>query len=222
MWPKNGGRFRLGYGKATKFNAVPDAILTMYSDEMPVTGSQVDLLLAELFRGPKKTRVSLVEWTSDLQGVTVSQLIRTALHKARRTKFIEDLRGRQTYYIGARQSLAQTKFYVKAPGVVRIEHTLRGFLRRRGIRTPSEVFKLRLVDVGELIRLREISEARLERAIKSWSRTGKAMARDYLAFRHPLQQFVQLLQANSVRPDAALVPTETHIRLESMARRLVY
>lgn len=223
VWPKNLNRFRLGYGKVTKFRAVPDAILTMFSDEMPVTAAQVDLLVAELFPGAKRTRVSVAEWTHDLEGVTVSQLIRTALHKARRTKLIEDLR-RQTYYIGGRKSFAETTFYDKVPGsVVRIEHALRRpFLRQHGIRTPSEVFKLRLVEPDELISLREISEARLERAIKSWSPTWKAMARDYLAFLHPLPQFVQFLRANGIPPDAVLVPSEVHLRLESMARRLVY
>jgi hypothetical protein len=92
---------------------------------MPVTAAQVDLLVAELFPGAKRTRVSVAEWTHDLEGVTVSQLIRTALHKARRTKLIEDLR-RQTYYIGGRKSFAETTFYDKVPGsVVRIEHALR-------------------------------------------------------------------------------------------------
>jgi hypothetical protein len=221
VWPKNGNRFRLGYGKAIKFRVVPDAVLTTFSDTMPLSGSQVDLLLAELFPGPKKTRVSAAELTSDLEGVTVSQLIRTALHKARRTKFIEDLRGRQTYYIGARH-LAQTKFYDKAPGVVRVEHTLRGFLRRHGIRTPSEVFKLRLVGVDELISLREISELQLERAIKSWTPTGKAMARDFVAFRRPLPQFVQLLRANGIPPESVLLPSEVHLRVQAMIRRLYW
>ncbi len=224
VWPKNNNRFRLAYGKATKFAAVPDAILTMYADTMPLTAAQVALLVAELFRGPKRTRVSLVEWTSDLQGVTVSQLIRTALHKARRTKFIEDLRGRKTYYIGARTSDAQVKFYDKVPGsVVRIEHTLRrGFLRRHGIRMPSEVFKLKLLEVDELISLREISASRLERAIKSWTPDAQALARDYLKFRHPLPQFVQFLRANGIRPEAVLVPSEIHDRVQEMIRRLYW
>jgi hypothetical protein len=223
VWGKNGNRFQLAYGKASKFAAVPDAILTMFSDETPLTGSQVDLLLAELFPGPKRTRVSLVEWTNDLDNITVAELIRTTLHKARRTRFIEDLRGRQTYYIGGRKSHVQTKYYDKAPGIVRVEHTLRrGFLRRYGIRTPSEVFKLRLVDVDEFVSLRAISELRLERAIESWSLSAKAMARDYLAFRHPLPQFVQFLRANNIRPEAVLVPSEVHDRLQAMTRRLCW
>jgi hypothetical protein len=223
VWEKNGNRLQLAYGKASKFTAVPDAILTMFSDEMPVTGSQVNLLLGELFPGPKRTRVSLAEWTNDLDYVTVSQLIRQALPKARRTKFIEDLRECKTFYIGARTSDAQVKFYDKVPGsVVRIEHTLRrGFFRRHGIRTPSEIFNLRLLDINELISLREISELELERAIKSWRPSAKAMARDFLAFR-PLPQFVQFLRTNGIPPEAVLVPSEVHLRLESMARRLVY
>jgi hypothetical protein len=224
VWEKNNNRFQLAYGRASRFAAVPDAILTMYSDEMPVTAAQADLLMAELFPGPKRTRVSEAEWTNDLEKVTVSQLIRQALPRARRTKFIEDLRECKTFYIGGRTSDAQVKFYDKVPGsVVRIEHTLRrGFFRRHGIRTPSEVFNLRLLDINELISLREISELRLERAIKSWSPSAKAMARDYLAFRRPLPQFVQFLRANGILPEAVLVPSEVHLRLESMARRLVY
>ena len=94
--------------EASKFSAVPDAVLTMFSDEMPVTGSQVDLLLAELFRGPKRTRVSVVECTSDLEGRHCEPAHpEQVLHRARRTKFIEDLEGRQTFYIGGRQSDAQ-------------------------------------------------------------------------------------------------------------------
>ena len=223
VWPKNGNRFRLGYGKASKFSAVPDAILTMFSDEMPVTAAQVDLLLAELFRGQKKKRMALVELTSDLEGVTVNQLMRQVLHKARRTKFIEDSQGCKTLYIGARKSDAQIKFYDKAPGVVRIEHTLRrGFLRRHGIRMPSEVFKLKLLEVDELISLREISASRLERAIKSWTPDAQALARDYLKFRHPLPQFVQFLRANGIRPEAVLVPSEIHDRVQEMIRRLYW
>ena len=46
------------------------------------------------------------------------------------------------------------------------------------------------------------------------------MAWDYVKFLHPLPQFVQLVRANHIRPEAVLLPSEVHIRLESMARAL--
>jgi hypothetical protein len=223
VWEVNDNRFRLGYGKVSRFSAVPDAILTMYSDAMPLTGAQVDLFLARAFRGRKRKQVSQVECTNDLEGVTVSQIMRQAIHKARKTKFIEDSRGRKTFYIGGRKSELQIKFYDKQPGVVRVEYTLRrGFLRRQGIRALSEVFKLRLLDVDEFISLREISELRLERAIKEWSPAAKAMARDFLKFRRPLPQFVQFLERNNIRPEAVLVPSKIHDRLQEMISRLCW
>jgi uncharacterized protein YheU (UPF0270 family) len=87
---------------------------------------------------------------------------------------------------------------------------------------PSEVFKLKLLEVDELISLREISASRLERAIKSWTPDAQALARDYLKFRHPLPQFVQFLRANGIRPEAVLVPSEIHDRVQEMIRRLYW
>jgi hypothetical protein len=224
FWKNTGNPVDLLYGRVNRFDAVPDMLLTLDSEQIPLSAAQTELIIRELCPSCKRRQISSVEVACDLRGVTVCDFVRHGLHRARRRKFLEDLQGRKTYYVAARTSDWQIKAYTKAPDLTRFELTLRrGYLRRQEIRTPIEIFNLQsLLDPGKFISLCEISEPRLERAIRSWSPGAKAMARDYLAYRHPLSQFVQFLRANNIPPAAVLRPSEVHARVQEMIRRLYW
>lgn len=164
--------------------------------------------LPERRSGCERLEVSIAELTTDLSGVSVGDLRRRAVHGARLTTFLRNPEtGATTHYVGSKNSSWQGKFYDKADGVVRVEFTLRrAFLRRKQIRRPAELLKLRLLDLSELVCFRAISRRRLELAMGSWSSEEKVRVQDLAAFRNTPALFIRFLRMNSI-------PVESVMRL---------
>jgi hypothetical protein len=109
-----------------------------------------------------KEKVSLVELTFDLTGVTVEWLRRCIVTRAHKFAQRTDQFGRRTLYIGGKTSPWQLRIYDKADGVVRLELILRRpFLRKCGIDALRHLRKLRRMKLGSLLCLCRVSQAGL-------------------------------------------------------------
>ncbi len=143
------------YGKKKKFKNVPALRITMHSERVPLTGTQVRLLVKALTVGPYQVRVSSVEFTFDVTGVTIDYIRRHLVHAARTTIKVLSDGERKTVYVGSPRSAWQVRIYQKTHSVVRIEFVLRRpFLSRNGINGPEELLLLRKLNIWKLISIR--------------------------------------------------------------------
>src|ERR1035441_1446224 len=198
-WKRTGNPARILYGRRDKFPNVPPVRIILDSEVCPLSGAQVSLLCDDILPGCERLEVSTVELTTDLTSISVGELRRQAVFRARRSMFLGAPETGATLYIGSPLSRMQCVIYDKRDDVVRIECRLgRETLKRKKIRKPAELLKLRSsFELRELVCFRDVSESGLEQATKSWSTEGKAMARDF-AFRRLRSQLVLFLRANAI------------------------
>lgn len=221
-WKRTGNPARILYGRRDKFPNVPPVRIVLDSTVCPLSGAQVSLLCDDILPGCERVVVSTAELAADLTSTSVGELRRQAVYRARHTKFLGTPETGSTFYIGARASSSQGKVYSKLNGVTRVEFTLRGaYLKRKKMRKPAELVKLKSLDLSEQVSFMEVSELRLERATKSWSAEGKAMARDF-AFRRLRSRFLRFLRTNKIPPESVLMRSETHNRVQSMIEQLYW
>jgi hypothetical protein len=161
IWKLTGNPVCIQYALVSKFPRVPPVKIVLDSEATPLTGAQVELLCDDILPGCERLEVSSAELTADLTAISVGDLRRQAIHRARCTKLLGMPETGTTYYIGSRKSAWQSKFYDKADGLVRVEFTLRrAFLKPKKIRSPAELLKLRSQDLNELVSFRKISTRR--------------------------------------------------------------
>jgi hypothetical protein len=170
--PITGNPVEILYGKASRFPNVPPCRVIMRSEEVPLTGAQVNETMRLLF--PAATRIQPVqaELTFDFKKrVSVLYLYRHMIHGARRVVELSDIWGRKTVYLGSSKSPWQIRIYDKAraKGIVRLELILRrNLLFGYGIRQPDTVVMLRSMELKSMFSLRRFSRTRLEAATNGW------------------------------------------------------
>ena len=170
--PITGNPVEILYGKASRFPNVPPCRVIMRSEEVPLTGAQVNETMRLLF--PAATRIQPVqaELTFDFKKrVSVLYLYRHMIHGARRVVELSDIWGRKTVYLGSSKSPWQIRIYDKAraKGIVRLELILRrNLLFGYGIRQPDTVVMLRSMELKSMFSLRRFARARLAAAAKGW------------------------------------------------------
>ena len=142
-WALTGNPINAKYGKATRLPAVPPCQLIARSEQVPLTGSQIHLLIQDLLPKASRVEVSELEFTRDLQGLSVDYFRRRMVHRAHKRKTKVDAMGRKTFYIGSRISPWQIRIYDRAPDIVRFELVLRrGFLVGRGLCNPEQTSRV--------------------------------------------------------------------------------
>jgi hypothetical protein len=170
--PVTGNPVEVLYGKASRLPRVPPCQVIMRSEEVPLTGAQVNETMRLLFPGATRIQPVLAELTFDLKNrASVLYLYRHMIHGAR--SFVEwsYLDGSTTVYIGSPKSPWQIRIYdkAKAKGIVRLELILRQkLLFGYGIRQPDTVVTLRSMDLKSMFSLRRFARARLEAAADGW------------------------------------------------------
>lgn len=216
------------YGKVSRFPRVPPCQVTLRSEEVPMTGAQVNETMRSLFPTATRIRPVEVELTFDLQkkNVFVARLHQQMIHRARQTDEEADSFGRRTIYVGSPRSSWQVKVYdkIKAKRIVRLELTLRrALLRKIGIAQPDNMASLRAIELEDMFSLRRFSHPRIVAASNGWrDEYWREMACDWEFYGRPLQMLCRMLDAKGdVR--ARLFPRSRLQRtLETMQKNLIW
>lgn len=216
----SGNPYELKYGLSMAMRYLPTMMLTVRSEESPLTVIDVTTAMQELCENATRVQVSEAELTFDTTGVSVDDYRQLLLSPARTFTQIPSDRTPETIYVGVRQGPWQIRIYTKSPTVTRFEYVLRAeHLRKVEISTPLDLVKVRDLDLNTLSRVRELDEAVLK---KSVARLGDLTSRVIQSFRRnlPLQEF---LRAAELRfPESAFLKPAIAKRLEKMQRRLLY
>ncbi len=193
--PINDNPVKVLYGKNSRFPRVPPCSVMMWSEEKPLTGSQVNETMRLIFPAATRIQPTRVELTFDLRNVSVARLYQQMVHRARYSTEMTDSFGRRTVYVGSPASPWQPKIYDKTAGVVRLELTLRrDLLRKRGIVDPDKVVALRSLEMRRMFSLRRFSRARIAAATRSWGDPyWQDMACDWQYYRRPLNLLFRML-----------------------------
>jgi len=166
-----GNPVRILYGKVSRFPRVPPCRVTMWSEEVPLTGAQVNETMRLLLPAATRIQPTLVELTFDLTKVSVNYLHQHMIHGALQWYEWTDRFGRtRTVYIGAPTSSWQIRIYEKNERVVRLELILRrNLLPDNGIQQPDNIVKLRSLELQKLFSLRRFSRPRVAAATMGWN-----------------------------------------------------
>jgi hypothetical protein len=168
--PLTGNPVRILYGKVSRFERVPSCRVDMRSEDVPLTGSQVNETIRLLLPAATRIQPKLVELTFDLTKTSVGYLHRHMIHGARQWDEVADGWGRRTVYIGSPKSPWQVRIYDKTERVVRLELILRrGFLPGYGILQPDKILTLRSLKLQTMFSLRRFSRPRVAVATNSWN-----------------------------------------------------
>jgi hypothetical protein len=164
-----GNPVQIFYGKVSRFPRVPPCRVRMRSEEVPLTGAQVNETMRLTFPDATEIKPALVELTFDLTKVSVGYLHRHMIHRARQWNEMGDTAGR-TAYIGSPASAWEIRIYDKTERVVRLELILRkGILPDNGILQPDNVLTLRSLDLQPMFSLRRFSRPRVAAATSKWN-----------------------------------------------------
>jgi hypothetical protein len=98
--PLTGNPVQILYGKVSRFPRVPPCRVTMWSEEVPLTGAQVNEAMRLLLPAATRIQPTLVELTFDLAKTSVGYLHRYMIHGARQWNELVDRR-RRTVYVGS-------------------------------------------------------------------------------------------------------------------------
>ena len=223
-WALTGNPVKIRYGKATRLPAVPPYQLIARSEQVPLTGSQSHLLIQDLLPDASRVEVSELEFTRDLQGLSVPYFRRHMVPRAHSRKMKVDAAGRQTFYIGSRLSPLQVRIYDRAPDIVRFEVVLRrSFLVERGLCSPDQLVRLRSLDLQPMFSLRKVSEVRVFAATEQLTNDGvKQSLWDWNDAGRPLQKMYRLLRSNGIDPDSVLKRSNRQLQLEKMQGNLIW
>src|ERR1019366_1795437 len=81
--PLTGNPVQILYGKVSRFPRVPPCYVTMWSEEVPLTGAQVNETMRLLFPDATRIQPVMVELTFDLTKTSVGYLHRHMIHRSR-------------------------------------------------------------------------------------------------------------------------------------------
>ena len=223
-WALTGNPIKVKYGKATRLPAVPPCQLIVRSEQVPLTGSQSHLLIQDLLPDASRVEASELEFSRDLQDLSVDYFRRHIVHRARKRKTVVDAAGRQTFYIGSRQSPLQVRIYDRAPGIVRFEVELRrSFLVGRELCDVDELVRLRSLVLEPMFALKRVSEARVFSETEHLTDgTLKEKLRDWDEAGRPLQRMYRLLRSNGIDPDSVLRRSSRQALMERMQGNLIW
>jgi hypothetical protein len=222
-WKSTGNPITILYGKVNRFKAVPPVSMIVRSESMPVTGAQIDKLVASVFPTATDVHVSLVELTFDVSSFSYPEAYRSVVYRAIHTKEFGDERNGRTFDIGSPRSLWFVSVYEKkVQDVLRVEFKLRrGFLSGRGVTRPHDLVALRTLQLSKLISFRNFSEPRIIAGTKGWSETAVDWCLRSRARR--LSHVNRILCAtNRADVDRLLRKSASQRLLESMQRLLVW
>jgi hypothetical protein len=157
LWP-TGNFVEVLHGRIKRFRNVPTIQIKMRSEGIPLTAAQVKYLIRKIVVGNSRVRVSMLEFTFDVTGVSIEYVLRHLVHSARKPPLVLSDGERKTIYIGSPRSAWQVRIYEKTETVLRLEFILRrAFLSRHGIKRPEDVLLLRKLDVWKLMSIRRPS-----------------------------------------------------------------
>jgi hypothetical protein len=193
--PLTGNPVDVLYGKVSRFPRVPPCRVVLRSEEVPLTGAQVNETMRLLFPNATRIQPVLVELTFDLKRVSVPKLQQQIVHRARQWQELQDVGRRKTLYIGSPASSWQLRIYDKTKRVVRLELILQQkFLSDLGIRQPDAIVRLRSLQLRQYFSLRRFSPSRIAAATKGWrDEYWQDMAREWESDGRPLQMLCRML-----------------------------
>jgi hypothetical protein len=215
----------LRYGKAKKFQNVPDVQLIIQSQSMPVTAAQSTFLVKQLTQNLAQITVSSLEMTFDVRGTTVGYLRRHLIHRAKSPVRSLGKGKRKTLYVGSVRSAWQARIYQKRREVVRLEFILRrAFLSKNGINQLEDVLLLRKLKIWDLLSIRRFSASSAARVTRTWKKNpwGKQIVRTWGPYGRALGALPPILRNNGVHPNRVLRRTRLQRRLAAMQRRFVW
>jgi hypothetical protein len=222
--PLTGNPVQILYGKVSRFPRVPPCRMTIWSEEVPSTGAQVNETMRLIF--PEATRIqpTQVELTFDLKNASVARLHRQMIHRARHWNELQDASGRKTIYIGSPASPWQVKLYDKTSGVVRLELTLRrDLLRERRIEEPDKVVTLRSLSLESMFSLRRFSRPRVAAATNKWNdQYWQDVACNWERSGSPLQPLCRMLVGRGDKTGRLFPFARLQKTLETMQRNLIW
>lgn len=156
--------YDLVYGPMRLVGILPSGVLTLRSAGSPVTIGQIEEVVGGIYDTGWNASVSQVELTFDFTWLSTDWFWFRIFSSAR--KFVawpDENAAEKTLYIGGRTSPWQAKVYEKTEGVTRLEFTLRRpFLLQQGITEIRELEKLRTLDLGSRLWLRELNRSALK------------------------------------------------------------
>jgi hypothetical protein len=223
--PLTGNPVRILYGKVSRLPRVPPVSIGFRSEELPLTGSQVNETVRMLFPGAQKVQPVVAELTFDLTEVSVGELHRGLIHRARQWNELEDASGKKTVYVGSAKSAWQIRIYDKAPRIVRFELIVRReFLSQYRILQADSLLGLRIVDVLPLFSLRIVS--RDELSVEAARRyASDSFWIDFLCSeidRRPLQSLCRMLSVTVSDRNRLFPVSPLQAILSRMQRNLVW
>ena len=223
--PLTGNPVQILYGKVSRFPRVPPCYVTMWSEEVPLTGAQVNETMRLLFPNATGIKPVKAELTFDLTKVSVNYLHQHMIHGARQWYEWTDRVGRRrTVYIGSAASPWQVKIYDKTSGVVRLELTLRrDLLRERRIEEPDKVVTLRSLNQQPMFSLRRFSRPRVAAATNKWNdQYWQDVACNWERSGSSLQRLCQMLVARGDKTGRLFPFARLQRTLENMQRNLIW
>jgi hypothetical protein len=220
----NGNPVDVVYGRTRKFKNVPTLQITMRSERIPLTAAQVRLLVEKLTDGPATIRVSSVEFTFDVTGVTIDYVRQHIIHRAQNDARVLSDGRRMTIYVGSRRSAWEVSIYEKTSTVLRLEFILRRpFLSRWGINKPEDVLLLRKLNVWDLLSVRRFSASSAARVTRTWNNAiGTELVLTWGEYKRPLRSLPRILKNHGVHPHQVLRRTRLQRKLEAMQRRFLW
>jgi hypothetical protein len=221
--PNTGNPVQVLYGRVSRFPRVPPYRVVMRSEEVPLTGAQVNEVIRLLFPGATSVRPVLVELTFDLKSTSVNYLQRHVLHRARLYYEYSSLRGK-TAYFGSSSSPWQLRIYDKAPGIVRVELILKvKLLSRYGIQQPDGIGTLRSLKLNSMFAFKKFSRPRIIEATSSWSdEYWREAVREWYYYGQHLNGLSRILGKSRSETDRIFPLSGVQRRVVKMQRNLIW
>jgi hypothetical protein len=220
-----GNPVQIFYGKVSRFPRVPPCRVRMRSEEVPLTGAQVNETMRLTFPDATEIKPALVELTFDLTKVSVSYLHQHMIHGALQWYEWTDRFGRtRTVYIGAPTSPWQIRIYKKTERVVRLEMILRrNLLPDNGILQPDNVVTLRSLKLQPMFSLRKFSRPRVAAATMVWNDPyWQDVACNWERSGSPLQRLCRMLVGRGDKTGRLFPLARLQNTLETMQRNLIW
>jgi hypothetical protein len=223
-WPVTGNPITITYGKAKHFKTLPRLLIKLRSENVPLTGAQVQLLINRLTNSSPDVTVSSLELTFDVTGVELQWVRNNLLHRAKRIRILKDTTGRQTIYVGSAKSSWQARIYQKTETILRLEFILRRpFLKDHNINRPEDIVLLRKLNIWRLLSLRRFSRSHAIQVTKHWANpVAKNILIDWARWNRSREGLVRMLRINRVDFKRILRKTRLQRTLEHMQHQLIW
>jgi hypothetical protein len=222
--PLTGNPVRLLYARVSRLPRVPPVCLFMRSEEVPLTGAQVNETVRLLFPSTARVQPVVAEMTFDVTGVPVWQIHQRLVYRARQYTELMDVRGKKTVYIGSAKSAWQLRIYDRAPDVVRLELILRRqLLSGLGIRQPDTLLALRLLAIERMFSIRNLFRTRVAAITNNWDDPyWTNLVSDWQDDGRPLQGLCRMLAVTTDGMDRVFPRSRLGYTLEQMQGNLIW